>query len=113
MKQKLVGIYFILFSIIIYVMYFTKYLQSFLARKVLGFTLIAALLLLVLGILILIGKIKNLNIKKNSYILIIPIIMLIIAGDGTVSLNLAKKRGSNLSAVKANKTNNPVGYNTR
>ena len=106
MKDKILGIYFVVLSFVIYTLYFVGYLNNFLAAKMIMFSLISATILLVLGLLILFNKIKNLKLSKNTCILIIPLIMIVIANDGKLSLELAKKRGSNLSVSIADKTNN-------
>ena len=101
MKEKFLGIYFIILSLTIYILYFLGFLNNFLANKVIIFSLLSGVLLLIIGILLVCNKFSNIKIEKNTMLLVIPIIMIIIAGDGKLGLEFSKKRGSNLSTLNS------------
>lgn len=104
MKEKLLGIYFIIMGLMIYILYFVGYLNNFLASKMIVFSLITGVIFLISGILILCNKIRNITLKKDSLLLIVPVIMIFVAGNGELSLELAKKRANNLALTGVSST---------
>lgn len=98
MKKNLIGTIFISYALLIFATYLIGTLNNFLASKMILGTLSSGIVMLVCGIIFIFDKSIYIKTKKYNYILILPFVMIFIAGNGELSLELASNRASNLSS---------------
>lgn len=104
MRKKLLGIICLLyFGIIIYV-WTTGSLKNFLAPNLQIYLKLSAIPFFVMGVIILFNKKINYQFKISDVILLLPLIMLILAGDAHLTSSFALNRMSSFSTqTKINK----------
>ena len=107
MKNKYLGIICLLFSGIIIYVWFTNSLKNYLAPNMQIYLKISAFALLVIGFTILFSKFHY-KFKIIDIVLFLPLIILIISGDGRLSTSFASNRSSNISVKKVVKEENKV-----
>ena len=97
MKNKFLGIICLLYSGLIgYVWIFNK-IKNYLAPNMQIYLKISFFILLIIGILNIINKEIKYKLKKIDLILILPIIMFIISGNGRLTASLATNRMININ----------------
>ena len=94
MKNRLIPIISILYSILLLFMAITGKLNYFLAPNMHIYFYLSIVPLFIIG-LVTLFKPLHIKIKLTDLILFLPIIMLLLAGDGTLSVSFAKSRVSN------------------
>ena len=102
MKKYLGFIYLVYAGIIIYTL-LSKIISNFLSPQLQIYTKIAIIPLIIIGIIISGNRKFHYHFKISDLILLIPIIMIILAQDGNLSLELAENRSSNLLSENAPK----------
>lgn len=105
MKRILIGITFLTYALIILVQCITGNIHNFLASKMIIGTIISAVAMSILGVMYLLNKKIYAKTKKIDYILILPVILIFVAGNGELSIELASNRASNLSTQIGNYSN--------
>jgi uncharacterized repeat protein (TIGR03943 family) len=99
MSKKYLGIICLFYSgIISYVIFFDK-LKNFLAPQMQIYIKCSLPLLIIIGIVLLLDKNNHYKFKISDLILLLPLLILIFAGDGRLTSSLA----SNRSTIKKNK----------
>lgn len=96
MKNRVFGCLFILYSALIAYLYFSNSLGSFLAPKMQIYILISCPFFLVIGLSSLFIKSES-KYHISDLILLLPIIVFVIVGDGRLSTNFLQTRRSALS----------------
>ena len=92
MKNKFLGMICIIYSFIIIGVIVSDKLKNYLAPNMQIYIKIAALVLLIIGFIIIFSKKVNYKFKITDLVLLIPIIMIIFAGDGKLSNSIASNR---------------------
>ncbi len=103
MRNKFLGIICILYSGIIGYVWYTKKISSFLAPQLQLYIKIALVPLLIIGLVLLFSKKKD-YFRFTDIVLLLPLVLLIIAGDAKISMNLANNRMGNFGQKKNNVT---------
>ena len=98
MKNKFLGIICLLFAGIIIYVWCTDSLKNFLAPNMHIYLKVSAISLIIIGLIILLSEFHY-KFKILDLVLFLPLIILIIAGDGRLSTEFANNRSSNI-AVK-------------
>lgn len=96
MKKKYLGIIYLIYAIIIAYVYLNKYLNNYLAPQLQIYIKISFIPLIIIGLIMCFNRRVEYKFKISDLILLIPIILLIISGDGKLSLGLAENRATNL-----------------
>ena len=105
MKRRFLGIVCLLYSfIIIYVWMFDK-LKNFLAPNMQIYIKLSLLPMIVMSIIMLLNNKVHYKFKFSDLILILPIIMLIFAGNGRLSSGFANNRMTNFNIKQSSSTN--------
>jgi len=100
MSKKYLGIICLIYSGIFgYVVFFDK-LTNFLAPQMQLYVKLSIIPMLVIGLILLFNKKNHYKFKISDLILLVPLIILIIAGDGVLSSEFASNR-----AISTNKKN--------
>ena len=94
MKNKYLGIICLLYACIIVYIKFTNILKNFLAPNMHKYILFAIIPLVICGIILLCSNSNHTKFKVSDLILLLPLILLIIAGNGRLTENIAKNRSS-------------------
>ena len=125
MKRKYLGIICLIYSVIIIYIKITDNLKNYLAPNLQIYLLISLPIISILGVNLLIGNDKT-KFKVSDLFLLMPLIMLVLARDSKLSLNLASNRSSNfmkdsmikpsqydskLEDITENSSNNDIMYN--
>lgn len=84
-------------GIIIYVKVSNK-LNNYLAPNMQMYILLSIIPLIIMGLVMIINNKINYSFKISDLILLLPLIMLIISGDGRLSMNLASNKSSTFKA---------------
>ena len=94
MKKKLIPIICIIYSLLLIFMLVTNKLSNFLAPNMHIYFYLSILPLFVIGVVTL-TKTPHIKFRITDLILLLPIVMLILSGDGTLTSSFAKSRISN------------------
>ena len=97
MKKRFLGIICILYASIIGYVWFSNRLKNYLAPQMQIYLKGAFFVLIIIGIVICISKEFGYKFKISDLILILPLVALILAGDGRLTATLANNRMLNLS----------------
>ena len=103
MKNKFLGIICLLFAGIIIYVWYTDSLKNYLAPNMHIYLKVSAVALIIIGLIILLSEFHY-KFKVLDLVLFLPLIILIIAGDGRLSTSFASNRSSNIAAKKVSKT---------
>ena len=96
MSKKFLGIICLLYSgLIIYILASDK-IKNFLAPQMQIYIKIALILLLIVGIIVILNDDKHYKFKITDFVLLLPLIILLLAGDGRLSSSFASNRTNNL-----------------
>ena len=96
MRNKYFCIICFLYSFIIGYVWFSGLIKNFLAPQMQVYIKCAFFLLIIFGIVMLFIKGRK-NIKVSDLFLLLPLVLLLLAGDGRISVSLAENRSSNVS----------------
>lgn len=91
MRQKYLGVISLLYSIIIIYLYFNNKLKCFLAPNMINYLIISSIFLIIIGVVLLFNKANN-KFKTSDLVLVLPLIVLLISGDGRLNTSLASNR---------------------
>ena len=94
--KKYLGLIYISYGVLILYTLITNTLKNYLSPQLQIYIKIALIPLLIVGIALCVLKKVNYKFKISDSILLIPLIMIFISGDGLLSLGLAENRSSNL-----------------
>ena len=100
--KRFVGIICILYSLIIYYVWYFDKLKNYLSPQMQIYIKIISIPLLLMGIILLVCKNIEYKFKFSDFILLLPLVMLFIANDGKLSMNLANNRLGNFGSSKVN-----------
>lgn len=104
MKKKFLGIVCLIYSgIITYLLIFDK-LKNFLAPQMQIYVKVSLIPLLVIGLIIVFTKDNHYNFKIVDLVLLLPLVLIITAGDGRLSSSFASNRTTNFNADNRTKT---------
>ncbi len=103
MRNKYLGFICLLYSGIIGYVWYTKKLSNFLAPQLQMYIKIALVPLLIIGIVFIFSK-KSDSFRFTDIILLLPLVLLILAGDGRISMTMANNRMGNFGQKKNNVT---------
>ena len=95
--KRFIGIICILYSLIIYYVWYFDKLKNYLSPQMQIYIKCISIPLLVMGIVLLVCKKIEYRFKISDLILLLPLVMLIISSDGKLSMNLASNRMGNFS----------------
>jgi len=98
--KKFLGIIYIIYSILITYIILTGNLNNYLAPQLQIYIKIAVIPLFFIGIIMIFNKKVTYRFKISDLILLLPIFIIIIGGDGRLSLSLAENRSTNLFGDK-------------
>ena len=99
MRKKIIPIICIIYSIFISYLVFTDKLSYFLAPNMKIYAYLSIFPLFLIGIVMLFNK-KNIDFKIFDIILLLPLVMFLFVGDGTLSISFAKNRVSNINKTR-------------
>lgn len=100
MRRRFLGIICLLYSgIIIYVWIFSK-LKNFLAPNMQIYLKLSFFPFLLMGLILLFNKKVHYKFKLSDLILVLPLVMLILSGDGRLTLGLANNRMTSVTSEK-------------
>ena len=99
MRIKFLGIICILYSLMILYIWLTDQLKNFLAPQMQLYIKLAIIPLLIIGIVLLLSKNQS-RFVITDIILLLPIILLIISGDGRLSASFASNRATTMNRNK-------------
>ena len=99
MKKKFLGIICIIYSFMVIGVIVSDKLKNYLAPNMQIYIKVASIVLLIIGFVIIFSKEFHYKFKVTDIILFLPIIMIIISGDGKLSNNIASNR-MNIKTVK-------------
>ena len=103
MKKRFLGLVcFIYAGIIIYVK-LSGNLGNYLAPQMQKYLIISVIPLIILGLVLCINNNIHYKFKISDLILLLPLILLIIAGDGKLSMNLVSNRNNSFNSSNQNK----------
>ena len=95
--KKYLGLICLLYSGIVFYVWFSNSLNNYLAPSMQIYIKISSILMIIFGILLIVFKDINYKFKVSDIVLILPLIMIFIAGDGSLSLDLASNRMGNFN----------------
>lgn len=95
MKNRFLGIICLLYVFIIIYVTISNTLKNYLAPQMQKYLLASLVPLLIMGIVLCLNDKIDYKFKVTDLVLILPLIMLIISGDGRLSENFAQNRTSN------------------
>lgn len=95
MKNKYLSIISILYSILLFYLYFSNNLKNYLAKSMFIYVIISAIILLIIGLITLLNKESYYKFKIIDLILIIPILMFVLSGNGRLTTSIAINRTIN------------------
>ena len=102
MKNKFLGIICLLFAGIIIYVWCTDSLKNYLAPNMHIYIKVSAVFLIIIGLIILLSEFHY-KFKIVDLVLFLPLVLLIIAGDGRLSTSFSSNRSSNLAVKKITK----------
>lgn len=94
MRKRFLGIICLLYSIIIIYVKLSDKLKNFLAPTMQIYILLSIIPLLIMGLILCFNNNINYKFKISDIILLLPLIMLMLSGDGRLSMILANNRTS-------------------
>lgn len=97
MKNKFLGIICILYGGIIIYVRVSNCLKNFLAPSMQIYILLSIVPLFIMGLVLCINNNITYRFKLLDLVLLLPIVMLLLAGDGRLSMNLSSNRSSMIS----------------
>lgn len=106
MKKKYLGLICLLYAGIILFVNHYNILRNFLAPNMHIYIKSSAFILIIIGLIILYSESFHYKFKFTDLVLILPLIMLIYAGDGRISTSLALNRNSNITSIKSDTVSN-------
>ena len=96
MRKRYLGIVCLIYSIIIIYVYFSNNLGNYLAPNMQFYILLAVIPLIIIGLLLCFNNNISYRFRASDLILLLPIIMIIISGDGKLSMSLSNNRNNGL-----------------
>lgn len=103
MKSRFLGAVCILYSAIIIYVWSVGILKNFLAPTMQIYLKVSVFVLIIIGLNLLASENNEHNFKKSNLILLLPVLMLIFAGNGRLTTNFAKNRVSNYTKTTSKK----------
>ncbi len=100
MSKKYLGFICFIYSAIIFYVWISGLLRNFLAPNMQLYLKISAFVFIPMGLVLLFNNRVNYKFKISDLILLLPIVLLIIAGDGRLTASLANNRFNNISSNK-------------
>ena len=98
--KRFLGIICLLYAgIVIYVKIFNK-LNNYLAPNMQMYILLSIIPLIIMGLVMIFNNNVNYTFKVSDLILLLPLMMLIISGDGRLSMTLAGNKSNNIKVPK-------------
>lgn len=108
MKKKFLGIICLIYSLIIIYVKLSGKLGNYLAPQMQKYILLSLIPLFFMSFVFLFNNNIHYKFKLSDYILLIPIIFIILAGDGKLTMSLASNRTSFNTTVEKSKSNDIV-----
>ena len=96
MKKHYLGIVCLIYSIIIIYVYLSNNLGNYLAPNMQGYILVSVIPLIIIGLVLCFNNKISYKFRVSDLILMLPIIMIIISGDGKLSMSLSNNRNNGL-----------------
>lgn len=90
MRKKFLGLVCLLYSILIIYVWINGYLGNFIAPNMQIYIKTSSIPLIIIGVVLLLSNKSNNSFKITDLILLIPIIFIFIAGDGNLTIDIAK-----------------------
>ena len=112
MKKRFLGIVSILYSILIFYVWLTGKLNSFLAPNMQIYIKVAAVILLIMGLILLLNNKIKYKFKLTDLVLLLPIIMVVLAGDGNLSMTFARSKIMSKTNKTEDRTKDDIPQNT-
>lgn len=100
MKKKFFGIICFLYLGMIYFLWFSGSLKNYLAPNMQVYLKLSTILFFFLGVSSFCGRKEKHSIVWSDLILILPLVMLFLAGNGKLSMDFAQNRSSNIQEVE-------------
>ena len=102
MSKKYLGFICFIYSAIIFYVWISGLLRNFLAPNMQLYLKISAFVFIPMGLVLLFNNRVNYKFKISDLILLLPIVLLIIAGDGRLTASLANNRFNNIKIRESN-----------
>lgn len=106
MSKKYLGFICFLYSLIILYVWISGILKNFLAPNMQLYLKISAFIFIPMGLVLIFNNKVNYKFKLSDLVLLLPLVLLILAGDGRLTASLANNRFNNISSNK--NTNNEI-----
>lgn len=113
MKKKFLGIICLIYSGIIFYVWFSGNIKNFLAPQMQIYLEISGFFFLIMGTIIIFSKKSNYQLELNDFILFLPVIFLILAGDGRLNASFASNRANSFSNKQVVNKNTNENENTK
>ena len=97
LMKKYLGFICLLYSLIIIYVWTTDILKNFLAPQMQIYLKIALIFLIIIGMVLIFNNKVNYKFKISDLVLLLPLIMLILSGDGRLTASLAQNRTNNFN----------------
>ena len=97
MKKKFLGLICLLYALIIIYVIVCNYLKNFLAPNMQLYLKISVFVLIFIWFVVVILNKVNFKFKISDLLLLLPLLMIILAGDGKLNASIASNRSSNIS----------------
>lgn len=111
MKNKYLSIISIVYSILLLYLLISNNIKNYLAKSMFIYIIIASIILLIIGIVSFMNKDNHYKFKMIDLVLLLPLIMFLLSGNGRLTTSLAQNRIINKNNTnitnKSNKVNNP------
>lgn len=106
MKKKYLAIICLIYSLIIIYVKLSGKLGNYLAPQMQKYILFSLIPLILMALVFIFNKHINYKFKIIDLVLLLPLIFIILAGDGKLSMNLASSRNGFNKAIEKSKNNN-------
>lgn len=97
MKKKFLGIVCFLYSVVIMYAWISNTLKSYLAPNMQIYLKISIIPMLIIGCVLVFNNKVNYKFKISDLVLLLPIFMIVICGDGNLSVSFAKSKITSIS----------------
>ena len=97
MKKKFLGIVCFLYSVVIMYAWISNTLKSYLAPNMQIYLKISIIPMLIIGCVLIFNNKVNYKFKISDLVLLLPIFMIVICGDGNLSVSFAKSKITSIS----------------
>lgn len=106
--KKFLCVICLLYVVVLFYLYNTNLLKNYLAPNMHVYIIISIFLLFIMFLVNIFSNNKHYNFIISDLILLLPIIMIILSGDGKLTISIASNRSSNINIIQKKKSNKIV-----